>query len=254
MDAQIKECFNSTLASTIVGLDTLCPEDGARWTSQAAIVYNVLTIVAEEVRLRKEASIDGIVGELDSKRLLKRANGRILSEQEQNAARQMVWHLAGILTMLYDPMRSTSSRELKVHQPLSSLRGRGRHRKRVLSNFSQNIAKSEEQFHSLLGHFGELLPEAEDMSSKTLPLGGVTDNHLNIAYISFYGLKSVAKLNIEWVNTMNLHLQLDQRKRILRLYRFPAFCRLLWRDDESCLLQRFRLTHPNPFPPTMHPF
>ncbi|KIV90278.1 hypothetical protein, variant [Exophiala mesophila] len=243
LDAQIKECFHSTLAPTIVGLNSLCTEDGSRWVAQAAIVYSILTIVAEEIRLRREASIDSIILELDSKRLLKRADGHFLTDDEQNAARQMVWHLVGILTMLYDPMRSTNCRELKVHQPLSSLRGRGRHRKRVLSTFSQSIAKSEEQFHSLLGHFGELLPEAEDMSSNA-PLAGSTDNHLNIAYVSFHGLKNVAKLNIEWVNVMNLHLQLDQRKRILRLYRFPAFCRLLWQDDdESCLLQRLFQDH-----------
>jgi hypothetical protein len=40
-------------------------------------------------------------------------------------------------------------------------------------------------------------------------------------------LQNVDNLRIEWINTLNLHLQLDVRERVLRLFRFPSFSWLL---------------------------
>lgn len=44
-------------------------------------------------------------------------------------------------------------------------------------------------------------------------------------------LQNVDNLRIEWINTLNLHLQLDVRERVLRLFRFPSFSWLLHQGD-----------------------
>jgi hypothetical protein len=54
-----------------------------------------------------------------------------------------------------------------------------------------------------------------------------SDNYLTVSYICFNTLRNVGNLRIEWVNTLNLHLQLDVRERVLRLFRFPSFCWLM---------------------------
>jgi hypothetical protein len=44
-------------------------------------------------------------------------------------------------------------------------------------------------------------------------------------------LQNVDNLRIGWINTLNLHLQLDVRGRVLRLFRFPFFSWLLHQGD-----------------------
>ena len=50
-----------------------------------------------------------------------------------------------------------------------------------------------------------------------------------------YGIDStlphVDNLRIEWINILNIHLQLDVRERVLRLFRFPFFSWLLHQGD-----------------------
>lgn len=62
------------------------------------------------------------------------------------------------------------------------------------------------------------------------------DNHLTVSYICFDTLRKVCNLRIKWVNTLNLHLQLDVRERVLRLFRFPSFCSLLYKADNDMSL------------------
>jgi hypothetical protein len=239
LDEQIKESWNTVLVPVISDLRRDAPSDvGEEYFKQLARVYEVLVVIAGAIRSRQEISLDGIVNELVAKTF-------ILPKAEINSAKQMVWLLAGELTMLYDPIVSHNQKYhglLTLRQPQSSLRARGRHRGAVLARYSVDINKAEDQFHTMLRQFGPLIPEAEETRSSAVSLTGpgahYDNNHLNLAYLNYHGLKLVAGVQIEWVNTMNLHLQLDEHNRILRLYRFPAFCRLLWRDNQESFLTK----------------
>lgn len=41
-----------------------------------------------------------------------------------------------------------------------------------------------------------------------------------------------------WVNTLNLHLEFDQARKTLKVFRYPSFCRLLYREVDKTLLDR----------------
>lgn len=100
--------------------------------------------------------------------------------------------------------------------------------------------RSREPLHNLLAQFGDIMPKVEVDQQY---LSSVDVDHINITYMNFYTLKYVANIEIEWVNTLNLHLQLDTRRRILRLFRFPAFCHLLWTDNEDSFMKQLFADH-----------
>lgn len=45
--------------------------------------------------------------------------------------------------------------------------------------------------------------------------------------LNYYTLSKLAGLNIEWVESLCLHLELNKSKRTLKVFRFPSFCMLL---------------------------
>lgn len=136
--------------------------------------------------------------------------------------------------MLFDPKTANANlSSLKLRRSASTHASRGRHRGTVITKFVQPATIAQEPFYQMLMEFGTLLPEVRSSSLTGQchhVLTSTNDSHFYPNHVSFHVLQNVAKLRIEWVNTLNLHLQLDERKRILRLYRFPAFCRLLYAD------------------------
>ena len=234
LELQIKELWNSVLSPVIRDLPSSWaiakPEE---W----AIIYKVICIIAStivkgtEIAPGTEISLDNIISELITADLL-------ASSVNPDQVRQMVWSLAGPITMLFDPKTATTNfSQLQLRRPVSTHIARGRHRGTVITSFSRPVFVAEEPFYQMLTEFGALLPEVRQIGF-TAPCCHVSvltnDSDFYPSYISFDVLKNVAKLKIEWVNTLSLHLQLDERKRILRLYRFPAFCRLLYAEGPGC--------------------
>jgi hypothetical protein len=231
LDAQIKELWNINLSSVIQDLpyawNIAKAED---WTR----IYKVICVIASTIskgthkNRGMEISLDNITDELTAADLL-------ASPVKTDEVRQMVWSLAGPITMLFDPkFTNINLSQLQLRRPVSSrIIVRGKHRGTVITTFSQPTTTAEDPFYQMLTHFGALLPEVRQSGPAEAcchAASSANDSHFYPNYVSFDVLKNVAKLKIEWVNTLNLHLQLDERKRILRLYRFPAFCRLLYAD------------------------
>ena len=233
LDSQIKELWNNLLAPTIRDLP---PECSAAKVADWAQIYKVICVIASTLAKGMqgaqgiEISLDNIIDELTTADLL-------ASSIEIDHVRQMVWALAGSITMLFDPrMPNASFSLLQLRRSASTHTARGRHRGTVITSFAQPISIAQEPFYQMLMQFGALLPEVRSSN----PTGqcnhashSANDSHFYPNYVSFDVLKNVAGLKIEWVSTLNLHLQLDERKRILRLYRFPAFCRLLYAEGAN---------------------
>ena len=228
MDLRTKELWNSVLTPVIRDLPVSWAEAKAEEWAQ---LYKVICVIASAIfkgtenAPGTEISVDSIMDELKESDLLASSAGK-------DHVRQLIWSLAGPLTMLFDPKTANAKfNQLQLRRPVSTHVAHGRHRGTIITSFSQPISVAEEPFHQMLTQFGALLPEVK-RGSFTTPCchfpSLANESHFYPDYISFDVLRDVAKLKIEWVNTLSLHLQLDERKRILRLYRFPAFCRLLY--------------------------
>ena len=127
--------------------------------------------------------------------------------------------IIGWLTMLYKPLRSTCSDfQLKPE------------RKQVGIKSYQSIDGARRPIAGFLLGLGNLLPATE----RTIGQGGdKSSGNIHISAINFHALSTVAKVNIEWVDTLSAHLQFDVPSRSLLLFRFPTFCALICASRES---------------------
>jgi hypothetical protein len=74
-----------------------------------------------------------------------------------------------------------------------------------------------------LAKFGRLIPEpARDLSGMS--------EMITASNICFSVLDQIAGFKIQWVNSLSLHLEFDNIKRILKIFRFPSFCMLMYRE------------------------
>jgi hypothetical protein len=240
LDNRIKDIWTSLLVPVIPGLSAAVAEDE---DLDVTIVYEVLVVIAKAIKLQEEVSLEKIVSRLSTA-------GLVQSGAEDTAI-QMAFVLSGWLTMLFDPKTTISRGQLQLRPVNSSRFGRGRARSTVVSSFSQDIGQAGDEihkalFHRMLSQFGSLFPQAAGPTyadSMLNPGLAGNDNHLAVSYVCFNTLKNVGNLRIEWVNTLNLHLQLDIRKRVLRLYRFPSFCWLLYEGDDDMLSSEIEGRH-----------
>ena len=233
LDSRIEELWNNHLAPTIRDLP---PECSAAKAADWAQIYKVICVIASTLAKGMqgaqdmEVSLDDIIEELKTVDLL--AYPIVIDH-----VRQVAWSLAGSVTMLFDPkMRNASFSQLQLRRSALTHATRGSHRSTFITSFSRPISAAQEPFYQMLLQFGALIPEVKNSSSVgqcNHASDSTNDRHFYPDYVCFDVLKNVAKLRIEWVNTLNLHLQLDENEGILRLYRFPAFCRLLYADGQN---------------------
>jgi hypothetical protein len=224
LDCRIREIWTTLLFPVIPDISCSVAEPDSR---ELARVYEVIVVIAKAIKMQKEVSLEKIVTKLKD-------DGLVKADAEATTIR-MAFALIGWLTMLFDPKTESADGLLQLRKHTSGRAGRGRSRGAVISCFSKGISQGGESmhemlFHRMLGHFGSLFPEApRSPFSDSMLSPGLTgsDNYLTVSYICFNTLRNVGSLRIEWVNTLNLHLQLDVRERVLRLFRFPSFCWLL---------------------------
>jgi len=133
--------------------------------------------------------------------------------------------------MLYDPEPIQLPGQLKVRQAKFSMaRPRARTRPgRTFIRYVEAIPEGYEGFDQplflLLNKFGRLIPEVG-----TFPQ---VPELISVSHVCFAMLDKVAEVKIEWVNSLSLHLEFDNVQRILKIFRFPSFCMLMYRDQTS---------------------
>ena len=84
--------------------------------------------------------------------------------------------------------------------------------------------------------FGNIIPQIDATSGELnhLPLSPTvsgppqSSEYLVFSYLSYNISTRVAQIKIEWVDCINPHLEFDERRRLLKLFRFPSFCRLAY--------------------------
>jgi hypothetical protein len=169
-------------------------------------------------------------------------------EEYQCLAIQLVFSIIGWLTMLYEPVSNPERNKLQLQRPTTTQRQRNL-RTDIIHDLSLDISTPRQAasitqypFHRLLQRFGTLVPCPDpiyDPRELGLDNGmqGRGDSAIDSAFLGhnlcFHTLKKIIEVRIEWVDSLNLHLEFDQGKRTLKLFRYPSFCWLMSRNNDS---------------------
>ena len=243
LEARIAQIWLSTIAKVIK-----CPNATTPTNDLAArqIVYKILVVVAKSLSEDVECTLAGIVEKLQSSSLIKediddnkklQSSGLIKEDSEENLALQMVFQFVGWLTALFDPSPTPSPASLELCKAGHISRRRRLVRQRVIRQSSIPVSEARQPVHRLLRRFGSLLPEVLCVRRSEMAGGPEAGPECIIAsYVSFHSIEQVLNVSLEWVSTLNQHLEFDQSQRILRVFRLPSLCRLMYRDAEGMLL------------------
>ena len=142
--------------------------------------------------------------------------------------------------MLYTPTSYADRKSLQIlgpenlAPPKSKLFGlSGRHRLESSTFFclEQDLQYVDRSLTALLANFGKILPEVQQNSmGGNLRSAGPQkslEEFIEVPQICFYTLHHFAKIKIQWVDCLSLHLEYDSHRKILRLFRFPSLCLLM---------------------------
>lgn len=102
----------------------------------------------------------------------------------------------------------------------------------------QMIDNAHRPIAGLLRGFGNILPPVESKNDQTHQ-----SELLHTSVLNFYSLKTVGKINIQWVDILSAHLEFHPLSRTLMLYRFPTMCALhCMGEEESHCANRYVLS------------
>lgn len=142
--------------------------------------------------------------------------------------------------MLYDAVPHPKADKLEVMKTSTCFSGyQNPLVTRKYNNFKQGFDYIDLPFYSLLGRFGDLIPEAKPYHQLKHGFHGTTSaEHILVGHVCFNTLQSLAGLKIEWVTSLSLHLELDSGKKTLKLFQFPSFARMMVVERRSNILSR----------------
>jgi hypothetical protein len=127
--------------------------------------------------------------------------------------------------MLYDPQPAEPPGELEIRRPTGSILRQGMRLRssRTFTSYRQQCFDGLDQpLHVFLRKFGRLIPEPKAVVAGA-PL-------IAVSSVCFAMLDKVADIKVEWVNSLSLHLEFDNVRRVLKVFRFPSFCMLMYRN------------------------
>jgi hypothetical protein len=131
-----------------------------------------------------------------------------------------------LVAMLYDPEPIPRPGQLKVRKAMGSIshpRTRTRPGRTFIHYIQEGFDDIDQPLFIYLRKFGHLIPEIGAGLAKVPEL-------ITVSYVCFSMLDKVADVKIEWVNSLSLHLEFDNVRRVLKIFRFPSFCMLMYRD------------------------
>ena len=101
-----------------------------------------------------------------------------------------------------------------------------RQRSKTFTSFSQTLENMDLPLHTFLRRFGTIIPEhIGDTAGHTAGCpAGPHIGWIHLRSVCFHTLHKVAKVKIEWVDCLSLHLEFNNRTRALKMFRFPSLC------------------------------
>ncbi|KAG9241122.1 hypothetical protein BJ878DRAFT_536715 [Calycina marina] len=162
------------------------------------------------------------------------------------AQRRLVFAMLGWQSMLFLPaFDSRRSSSLNIYrapgQPNSGL---------VFDDWSVSIGLTDRPLAILLKAFGNLLPDrssSSDNVASELWKQAFSWTSLSPSDVNAYLLHTLLRLNIQWVDTLSLHLDYDKSTRSLSIFRHPSFCVAMLQSKGA--IYSFASTESNPIDP-----
>jgi len=141
--------------------------------------------------------------------------------------------------MLYEPVINPKGDKLEViktstssfgyHNPMNT---------KKYHSYTQNFDHIDLPLFTLISIFGDLIPGPRNILPHDPAFMKGPVEILKVPDICFYTLQHVAGLKIEWVTSLELHLELDTGKKTLKLFQSPSFCRMLRSAGKRHILSR----------------
>ena len=142
--------------------------------------------------------------------------------------------------MLYEAVSHPKPDKLEVTKTSTSSTGyRNPLMTKKYYSFKQGFEYIDLPLYSLLGRFGDLIPEGRSHSIREAGFSGNNPAQIvTVQSVCFNTLHNLAELKIEWVTSLALHLELDSSKKTLKLFQFPSFCRMMAVERQQNALSR----------------
>lgn len=196
-------------------------KDRALW-----LVNQVMEILRTEISDDK-VSINDVVS-----KLLATCTGTRKKEAEvQQRCRHLVFLTIGLSTMLFKPGRVTSLANFRI----------SRHDKSNKKSMSVGTDTSRRPIIAFLNGLGVVHSTPSNSITHNTESFAPSDGHTDVltsADFSFSALKTLGKISIEWVDSMDGHLEFNEEDRVLSLFRFPSFCAAAYVGGADCLLAK----------------
>jgi hypothetical protein len=138
--------------------------------------------------------------------------------------------------MFYDARANPKPKTFQIAKSATSSSGnRVDLKSRTFDTYSQTFEYFDHTLSLLLGRFGKLIPDPPPR--RNFPLPPPTE-YIIAAFVCYQTLRKVCQIDIEWVDALGLHLEFDSSRRVLKLFRFPSFCKLMYRHRARGLLSQ----------------
>jgi hypothetical protein len=222
LETRFERSWNTLLVKALAGLESK-PDRGTE--NELLIVYKFMAVVARSLRSRDFTLLD-VLNQL-------KADGRLKDDHPDTEATaiQLTFAALGWLTMLYNPKLCPEPRKLEIAGLLDTYKKKDGMRSRVLTTFSQDLPVYHQPFHHLLRLYGNLVPQLTPQVIPEADYNYSTQNHREVYVtmnnVCFHTLHEVIHIKVAWCDTLNQHLELDEAKKTLKLFRFPSFCRMM---------------------------
>lgn len=181
-----------------------------------------LATVANLLKSEHQLSLSEILEKLENQGIL------LAGVQFKDQALQLIFIVVGLLTFFYDPVTDPEDGVLRILCPEKaqvrvSKSDTWTSYARDMSHVNQPIVTLLRQFGGIKGPIPwTVFSEVDVSGSLKSPLDPLISSNL-----SYFTLKRVAKIEIEWVSSVCLHLEFNMRRKMLKLFRFPSLCGLL---------------------------
>ena len=191
------------------------------------IVYCLLSTVAGMVILDRHISLSSIVNNLITKSIF-------ASNNEKSKMNQLAFMILGWLSLLYCPSISPLPGKLQIEDERRDTRAHPSKPRAVDQNFNQ----AYQPIQHLLREFGDIAPSLSTLQCDPSRRDRNREQLIH-SYLNYHTLSRICGVKVEWVSNLNSHLEFVQSKRVLKVFRLPSFCYLLYKSkhDEPLLSQ-----------------
>lgn len=138
--------------------------------------------------------------------------------------------------MLYEPRVDCKPGKLQVAKIITSSSGNEVNlQTQTFETFSQDFEYIDLPLYLLLGRFGKLIPDQPLWRRSELAL---LSEWIVVPLLCYQTIRKVCRVSIEWAEAIGMHLEFDSSRMVLKIFRFPSFCRLMYQHRQRGLLSQ----------------